>query len=318
MEPGNQTTVMVFMLLGLMRNNNGQVLLFIFFALVYLVTLIDSIGIVILCCTDPQLYMPMYFFISNLSFVDLCYSSTVAPTLLMGLLVDRNAISITGCAVQLFFFTTFCIAESILLTVMAFDRYTAICKPLHYTSVMTRRFCTQLVALPYVCGLLTGATYAFFTFRLSFCDSKIPHYFCDLFPFFKLSCVDTTLIEILVYTTITIFGSCNIMTLIVSYAYIIITILQIRSSTGRQKIFSTCSPHFASVILFYGTAFAVYLHPNTKDSVEADKVISVFYTVIVPMLNPLIYGLRSKDVKAAFWRTLKTHNVFINNKKERH
>ncbi|XP_030043867.1 olfactory receptor 1020-like [Microcaecilia unicolor] len=254
----------------------------------------------------PHLHTPMYFFISNLSFLDTCYSCVIAPKMLVNFLVENPTISISGCATQLYFYVALGTTECFLLAVMAYDRYAAIYNPLLYSTKMSKRLCLQLVVLSYIGGFLHSSIYIITTFQLPFCKSnEISHFFCDILPLLKLSCVSTKTIEILLYTfTGSISMSCLII-ILVSYLCILSTILKISSGEGRKKAFSTCASHVTAVTLFYGTISFMYLRPSSSYSEEQDKVVAVIYTFITPMLNPLIYSVRNKEVKAAFSKILQ-------------
>ncbi|XP_078503015.1 olfactory receptor 5AN1-like [Lissotriton helveticus] len=298
MKETNQSSMTGFILLGLTDDPLLQVPLFVLFLLVYVTTLIGNVTIMALIRVAPHLHTPMYFLLSNLSFVDICYSSAITPNMMANLLLGRMVISISGCAVQLFSFIVFGTSESLLLAVMAYDRYSAICHPLLYSAVMTGKMCMQLVIVVYICGLLHALLQTGVIFRLSFCGSKeISHFFCDVPPLLRLSCTDTFVNEILMLIcslTIAILSVCTILT---SYIYILTTIMRMSSSGGRLPAFSTCSSHLICVTLFYSTGLVVYLSPKLKYSSGFERVTSVFYTVVIPMLNPIIYSLRNQDVK---------------------
>nr|XP_033780561.1 olfactory receptor 1102-like isoform X2 [Geotrypetes seraphini]XP_033780562.1 olfactory receptor 1102-like isoform X2 [Geotrypetes seraphini] len=255
---------------------------------------------ILLIWFTPRLHTAMYFFLSNLSVVDTCYSSVIAPKMLVGFFVKRTAISFSGCATQLYFFVTFGTTECFLLAAMAYDRYVAICNPLLYVVIMSKRLCLQLVVSSYIGGLLHAMIHAVATFHLPFCKSnEIGHFFCDVPPLLKISCISTEINEILLFTfTGSITLGCLIV-ILVSYLYILASILKISSGEGRQKTFSTCASHITAVIIFYGTIAFMYLRPSSSYSVEQDKVVAVFYTLVIPMLNPLIYSVRNKDVKGS-------------------
>ncbi|XP_044872081.1 olfactory receptor 1038-like [Mauremys mutica] len=305
MEKGNHSEATEFILSGLTDRPELQVPLFVVFLLIYGITLVGNGGMILLIMIDPRLHTPMYFFLSNLFFCDLCYSSTICPKMLLNFLVERKSISYTACAVQMNLSDSFTDVECLLLAVMAYDRYVAICNPLHYTVTMSRQLCQQLVAGVYAGGLVDSMINTFFTFRLSFRSSNIiNHFFCDIPPLLALSCSDTHINEIVMFA----FTSCIIVssfvTVLLSYVYITSTILQIRSAEGRRKAFSTCSFHLITVVLLFGTLFFVYLRPTSSYSMDTDKVASLFYTLVIPMLNPLIYSLRNTEVKDALRRAM--------------
>ncbi|XP_078509475.1 olfactory receptor 5AR1-like [Lissotriton helveticus] len=300
MDIENQTTITEFLLLGFTDVRELQILLFALFLLLYLVTVLGNIGIILVIRMDHSLDTPMYYLLSNLSFLDLSYSSSVAPNTMANLVVKRKTISLTACATQLFSFAMFGTAEVYILAAMAFDRYIAICLPLLYTTIMKKSFCLQLVVCSYVLSFLQSLIVTVSIFRLRFCRSNvISHFFCDVPPLLKLSCSSTTLSEILIYTLGGFAEVSSISIIIVSYVYIISAILKIPSATGRLKTFSTCASHFTVVTLFYGTVFFMYFRPSSSYSKGQERVVSVVYTVVIPMMNPLIYSLRNKDFKLA-------------------
>nr|XP_033775741.1 olfactory receptor 1044-like [Geotrypetes seraphini] len=300
MEGGNQTSVTEFILFGLTRDPKLQIPLFVLFLLVYVITLLANIGIILVTKLDVRLQTPMYFFLFHLSIVDICYSSDITPKTLQTLLTEHKTISVLGCALQMYFFFCFGTIESHLLAVMAYDRYVAICNPLLYPIIMTRGLCMRMLSAVYIIGFCTALILSILTFQLSYCRSNvINHFFCDVLPVLVLSCSDTSVNDIVVFVfamfnTITAFTA-----ILISYTYIIASILRIRSAEGRRKAFNTCASHFTAVLIFYGTLFVTYLQPNSSYSMNQDKIVSVFYTVLIPMINPLIYSLRNKDVKAA-------------------
>uniref|UniRef100_A0A8C3F5K0 Olfactory receptor n=1 Tax=Chrysemys picta bellii TaxID=8478 RepID=A0A8C3F5K0_CHRPI len=301
MEKGNRSEVTEFILSGLTDRPEMQVPLFGVFLVIYGITLVGNGGMILLIMIDPQLHTPMYFFLSNLSFCDLCYSSIVSPKMLLNFLGERKSISYTACAVQLYLSIAFGDIECLLLAVMAYDRYVAICNPLLYTVTMSRQLCKVLVAGVYAVGFVDSMIHTCFIFRLSFCSSNIiNHFFCDIPPLLALSCSDTSINEILIFVFMTI----SFVTVLLSYVYIISTILQIRSAEGRHKAFSTCTFHLNAVVLFYGTQLFMYLRPPSSYSMDTDKVVSVFYTLVIPVLNPLIYSLRNTEVKDALRRAM--------------
>ncbi|XP_039390421.1 olfactory receptor-like protein OLF1 [Mauremys reevesii] len=305
MEKGNRSEVTEFILSGLTDHPELQVPLFVVFLLIYGITLVGNGGMILLITIDPRLQTPMYFFLSNLSFCDLCFSSIISPKMLLNFLAERKNISYSACAVQLYLCIIFSDAESLLLAVMAYDRYVAICNPLLYTVTMSRQLCKELVVGVFAVGLVDSVIETCFTFRLSFCSSNIiNHYGCDIPPLLALSCSDTRINEIVLFAFTFCITVSSFVTVLLSYVYIISTILQIRSAEGRRKAFSTCSFHLTAVVLFYGTLLFVYLRPPSSYSMDTDKVVSVFYTVVIPMLNPLIYSLRNTEVKDALRRAM--------------
>ncbi|KAM4848618.1 olfactory receptor-like protein OLF2 [Urocitellus parryii] len=304
----NFTLFTEFIFLGLSGRQDVQKGLFVFFFLVYGITLIANLGMIWLIKVDPRLHTPMYYFLSNLSFCDICYSSTVSPKMLADFLSEQKRIPYDFCAIQMYFFGAFADVECLMLAVMAYDRYIAICNPLLYTIAMSRRICTQLVAVAYIVGLVDSAIHTCLTFRLSFCNSNvINHFFCDIPPLLALSCSDTSINEIVMFTFIGCVVGLSIVTVLLSYSYIITTIFRMNSAEGRRKAFSTCASHLTAVAIFHGTLLFMYFRPSSSYSMDTDKMASVFYTVVIPMLNPLIYSLRNKDVKGALSKAISTN-----------
>ncbi|XP_044870507.1 olfactory receptor 1019-like [Mauremys mutica] len=314
MEKGNHSEATEFILSGLTDRPELQVPLFGVFLLIYGITLVGNGGMIFLIMIDPRLHTPMYFFLSNLSFCDLCFSSIISPKLLLNFLAQRKSISYTACAVQMNLSVIFTDVECLLLAVMAYDRYVAICNPLLYKVTMSRQLCKRLVAGVYAVGLLESVIQTCFTFQLSFCSSNIiNHFFCDIPPLLVLSCSDTRINEIVIFAFTCCITVSSFVTILLSYVYIISTILQIRSAEGWRKAFSTCSFHLTAVILLFGTLLFMYLRPTSSYSMDTDKVASAFYMVVIPMLNPLIYSLRNTEVKDALRRAMnKPPNQFLN------
>ncbi|XP_028717846.1 olfactory receptor 5W2-like [Peromyscus leucopus] len=300
MERENCSSFTDFILMGITNNSEIKVVLFTIFLLVYLINLVGNLGIIFLIKVDPQLQTPMYFFLSNLSFCDLCYSTAVGPKMLMDIFGNDKSIPFFGCALQFFVSCTFVDSECILLAVMAFDRYQAINNPLLYTVNMSSKLCSLLMAGVYLVGMADSLIHTTLTFHLCFCGSnKIDHFFCDIPPILLLSCSDTQVNELAIFT---IFGFIELSTIsgvLVSYCYIISSVLKIRSAEGRFKAFSTCASHLTTVAIFQGTVLFMYFRPSSSYSLDQDKMSSLFYTLVIPMLNPLIYSLRNKDVKEA-------------------
>ncbi|XP_014648582.1 PREDICTED: olfactory receptor 1002-like [Ceratotherium simum simum] len=306
MDYGNQTLVTEFFFVGLTNHFHHQVVLFVIFLLVYLISLLGNLGMITLICMDSRLHTPMYFFLSHLSFVDVCSSSVIGPKMLTDIFVQKKVISFFGCALQLWFFVHFVVTECFLLASMAYDRYMAICKPLLYTFIMSQRVCVQLVVGPYTVGLLIATTHTTSTFCLPYCGPNIiNHFFCDLLPILSLACADTQVNQVLLSILAGAVGVLSGVIILVSYIYIVIAVLRIRSADGRRKAFSTCTSHLTAVSILYGTLFFIYVHPNSSFSLDIDKVVSVFYTAVVPMLNPVIYSLRNKEVQDSFRRVFE-------------
>ncbi|XP_007497751.2 olfactory receptor 5B12-like [Monodelphis domestica] len=297
----NSSEVKEFILVGLTDAPELQVPLFIMFMVIYVITVVGNLGMVVIIFWDSRLHTPMYFFLSNLSLVDFGYSTAITPKVMAGFLTGNKIISYNGCAAQIFFFAAFATVESYLLAAMAYDRHVAVCKPLHYTTTMTSSVCASLVIGSYVCGFLNSSIHTGDTFSLHFCNSNvIPHFFCDFPPLLALSCSDTHITELVIFFVVAFNVFFAIFTILVSYLFIFVAILRMHSAEGRQKAFSTCASHLTAVSIFYGTIIFMYLQPSSSHSMDTDKMASVFYTMVIPMLNPLVYSLRNKDVKSAF------------------
>ncbi|XP_006122798.2 olfactory receptor 5AR1-like [Pelodiscus sinensis] len=305
MEEGNHSEVTEFFLSGLTDRLELQVPLFVLFLLIYIITVIGNGGMILLITIDPRLQTPMYFFLRNLSFCDLCCSSVITPKMLQIFLAERKSISRTACAVQMYFFVHCVDMESLLLAVMAYDRYVAICNPLLYTVIMSRQRCNLLVAGVCAVGLVDSLLQTCCIFRLSFCLSNlIRHFYCDVPPMLELSCSDTHTIEIVMFASTCYITLSTILIVLLSYVCIFSTILRIRSAEGRCKAFSTCASHLCAVGMFHGTQLFMYFRPPSSYSMDTDKIASVFYTVVVSMLNPLIYSLRNREVKDALRKAI--------------
>ncbi|XP_004715009.1 olfactory receptor 1002-like [Echinops telfairi] len=312
MDYRNQTLVTEFLFIGLTNHFPYQVVLFLIFFCVYLVTLLGNVGMVSLIWMDSRLHTPMYFFLSHLSFVDVCSSSVMGPKMLTDIFADRKVISFFGCAAQIYFFGQFVVTECFLLASMAYDRYVAICNPLMYMLIMSHRICVQLVIGPYAMGFISMMTHSTLTFGLPYCDSNIiNHFFCDLLPVLSLACADTQLNKKLLFFLAGALGVLSGGIILVSYIYIIAAILKVGSAAGRRKAFSTCSSHLTTVSILYGTLFFIYVRPSSSFSLNINKVLSLFYTAVIPMLNPIIYSLRNKEVKESFRRTLQRMKFLI-------
>ncbi|XP_032751296.1 olfactory receptor 1444 [Rattus rattus] len=301
----NITEVTEFILLGLTDDPNLQVPLLLIFLFIYLATLIGNGGMMVIIFSDSHLHTPMYFFLCNLSFVDLGYSSAVAPKMVAALQSGNKVISYNGCAAQFFFFVGFATVECYLLASMAYDRHAAVCRPLHYSTTMTTGVCTILTIGSYTCGFLNASVHAADTFKLSFCGSnKINHFFCDIPPLLALACSNTHISKLVVFFVVGFNVFFTLLVIIISYLFIYIAIQNMKSSEGRKKAFSTCASHLTAVSIFYGTIIFMYLQPSSGQSMDTDKIASVFYTVVIPMLNPLIYSLRNREVKSALLKIL--------------
>ncbi|XP_057584123.1 olfactory receptor 1030-like [Hippopotamus amphibius kiboko] len=301
----NYTAATEFILLGLTDRAELQPVLFVVFLVIYLVTVVGNVSLILLIRSDSKLHMPMYFFLSHLSFVDLCYATTITPQMLVNLLSKRKTISFLGCVIQFQFFISLGITDYYMLTVMAFDRYMAICKPLLYASKMSRCVCLSLVATPYIYGFANGLAQTILMFRLSFCGpNKINHFYCADPPLLVLACSDTYVKETAMFVVAGFNLTCSLTIILISYIFIFTTILRMRSAEGRHKAFSTCGSHLMAVTVFYGTLFCMYLRPPSSTSVAQGKIVAVFYIFVSPMLNPLIYSLRNKDVKRAIRKVI--------------
>ncbi|XP_027702184.1 olfactory receptor 5A1-like [Vombatus ursinus] len=305
-KENNSTSVTTFFLLGFSDHPELQVSLFVTFLGIYLVTLAWNLSLIILIQIDSRLHTPMYFFLSNLSFIDISYSSTIAPKMLSDFFKEQKAITFVGCATQFFFFVGTALTECCLLAAMAYDRYAAISNPLLYIAIMSQDLCTKMVAGAYVGGFLSSLIQTSSIFQLDFCGPNlINHFFCDLPPVLALSCSDTFLSQMINFLVVVAVGGTSFLILLISYGYIIAAVLKTNSSEGRYKAFNTCASHLTVVTLLYGPALFTYLRPSSSYSLSRDKVISVFYSVAIPMLNPLIYSLRNSEIKAALKKVLE-------------
>ncbi|DAA30876.1 TPA: olfactory receptor Olr1346-like [Bos taurus] len=287
-----------------------QALLFALFLALYMVAVLGNLTMIVVITLDAHLHSPMYFFLKNLSFVDLCYSSVIYPKALANFLSSSKVITFAGCATQFFFFSMVGTTEAFLLAVMAYDCLVAICSPLCYPISMRPSVCARLVLGTYCGGCVNSILQTSFTFSLQFCSSNhIDHFFCDVPPLLKLACADTTINELVMFGLCGVIIVGTILVILISYGYITVTILKMRSGGGRHKLFSTCGSHLTAVSVYYGTVFVMYAQPGAVESVEQGKVVSVFYTLVIPMLNPLIYSLRNKEVKDALWRLGQKHTA---------
>nr|XP_006214099.1 olfactory receptor 1052-like [Vicugna pacos] len=301
----NHTGVKEFLLVGLTENPNLQIPLFVLFILIYFITLVGNWGMIVLIWLNTQLHSPMYFFLSNLSFCDICYSTVIAPKMLVNFLSEHKSSTFAGCVLQSSFFAVYGSTEGILLSMMAYDHYVAIANPLLYTVIMTQRVCILMVLVSYLGGLINSLTQTIGLLKLDFCGPNIVnHYFCDIPPLLKLSCSDAHNNEMLLLIFSGVIAMFTLIIIVVSYTRIITAIQRICSAEGRYKAFSTCASHLTAVTLFYGSGTFSYIQPSSQYSLEQEKVSAVFYTLVIPMLNPLIYSLRNKDVKDAAKRSI--------------
>ncbi|XP_062951131.1 olfactory receptor 5AS1-like [Cynocephalus volans] len=307
----NYTTPTEFIFVGFTDYKPFRVTLFLVFLIVYTLTAVGNMGLIILVNINSSLQNPMYYLLSNLSFLDISYSTAITPKMLVNFLASRKSISFYGCVLQMFFFACFADAECLILAAMAYDRYAAICKPLLYSTLMSRRVCNCFIVLAYLGGTMTSMVHVCFTFRLPFCGSNIVnHFFCDIPPLLALSCADTHINVLLLFALCGFIQTSTFVVIFISYFCILITVLSIKSSGGRSKTFSTCASHLTGVTLFYGALLFTYLRPTTDYSLDTDKVVALFYTVVFPMFNPIIYSFRNKDVKNALKKLLERNQIF--------
>uniref|UniRef100_A0A8C4WJY4 Olfactory receptor n=1 Tax=Gopherus evgoodei TaxID=1825980 RepID=A0A8C4WJY4_9SAUR len=306
MDWGNQTAIKEFILLGFGDLPDMQILLFLLFLVIYITTVVGNSLIIVLVVVDQHLHTPMYFFLGNLSCLEICYTSTILPRILVSLLTGDKSISVNGCITQLYFFAVLAATECYLLAVMSYDRYLAICKPLHYSTLMNTRFCLQLAAGTWLNGFLAITIFILFMSQFIFCGpNEIDHFFCDPISLIKLSCGDTGLIILLDFilaSAVVLLGSWAITA--VSYFYIVATIIRILSAKERSKAFSTCSSHITVLSIVFGSCIFMYVRPKQRDGLDITKGVANLNTVITPMLNPFIYSLRNKQVIQVFKDTL--------------
>ncbi|KAM7150554.1 olfactory receptor 8S1-like [Macrochelys suwanniensis] len=301
----NQTTVTEFILLGFSSDPQMQIFLFVLFLVIYLITLLANIMIILVIRADPQLHTPMYFFLSHLSFVDICYSSVTVPNMLINFLAEHKTISVSGCIAQIFFIILSAGTEIFILSAMAYDRYAAICDPLHYMETMNKGICVLLVTGAWTIGFLDATINAVFALKLNFCGpNQISHFSCELPRLLKMSCTDILTNQMVLLTFVVIFGSSCFLLTLISYIHIISTILRIRSTEGRRKAFSTCSSHLIVVGVFYLTASFQYTKPSSVSSMALDEMFSIQYSILTPMLNPIIYSLKNREMKTAIRKML--------------
>uniref|UniRef100_A0A8C5QVM1 Olfactory receptor n=1 Tax=Leptobrachium leishanense TaxID=445787 RepID=A0A8C5QVM1_9ANUR len=274
---------------------------FILFLSMYMITLLGNMLLITAVRLNPQLQTPMYFFLTNLALIDICFSSTIVPLILVNTLSEDRRITWSGCASQMFISLALGATECLLLAVMAFDRYVAICKPLRYHVILNQRLCVSLITSCWMLCIINSLIHVNLTFRLSFCRThQINHYFCEVPPLFQMSCSDTWFNEFIIHISALTLGMCSFLLTLVSYFRIICTIMQTHSSEGRHKTFSSCSSHLIVVSLYYGPIMVMYLRPHSAYSPETDKTISILYTVVTPMFNPIVYGIRNKPVIVEF------------------
>ncbi|XP_005864064.1 PREDICTED: olfactory receptor 7A10-like [Myotis brandtii] len=305
MEPGNGTQISEFLLLGISQALELQPLIFGLFLSMYLITVFGNLLIILAVSSDSHLHTPMYFFLSNLSLVDICFTSTTVPKMLVNIQTQSKAITYEGCITQMYFFILFAVLDNFILTVMAYDRFVAICHPLHYMVIMNPQLCGLLVLLSWIMSVLNSLLESLMVLGLHFCsDLEIPHFFCELNQVLQLACSDTFLNNIVMYSSAGLLGGGPLAGILYSYSKILFSIRGISSSQGKYKAFSTCASHLLVVSLFYGTSLGVYLSSTATQNAHSSATASVMYTVVTPMLNPFIYSLRNNDLKRALERFL--------------
>ncbi|XP_053767974.1 olfactory receptor 7A17-like [Desmodus rotundus] len=310
MEVVNLTQISEFLLLGLSEDPELQPLLFGLFLSMYLITVLGNLLIILAVSSDSHLHTPMYFFLSNLSLVDICFTSTTIPKMLVNIQTQSKIITYEGCITQMYFFLFFGVSDNFLLTVMAYDRYVAICHPLHYTVIMNSRLCGLLVLVSWITSSLYSLLESLTVLQLSFCaDLEIPHFFCELNQMSQLACSDTFLNNMVMYFSVLLLAGGPLAGILYSYSKIVSSIQAISSAQGKYKVFSTCASHLSVVSLFYCTSLGVYLSSAATHSSQSSAVISVLYTVVTPMLNPFIYSLRNRDIKGALRRLVGTAGI---------
>nr|XP_056704655.1 olfactory receptor 10R2-like [Euleptes europaea] len=305
MKRDNQSVVTEFILIGFSSFPDLQAPLFVVCSFMYLAILAGNIIIIATIRRDSTLHTPMYFFLAMLSSSETCYTFSIIPNMLVNLLREKGTISFIGCAVQMYVFLAFANINCMLLTVMGYDRYVSICKPLHYSVLMNQRFCTKLVAFSVTTGFVFSTLEAYFIFTLPFCGpNKIHHFFCDLAPLLELACGRNYLGEIVIFLICILMVSCSFLLILLSYIVILNTILKIPTTDGKRKAFSTCASHLIVVVVHFGCASIIYLRPQSRYTLNEDTFISVTYTLMTPLLNPVVYSLRNKDVQIALKKSL--------------
>ncbi|XP_014690619.1 olfactory receptor 11A1-like [Equus asinus] len=308
----NQTTIVEFVLRGFSSVRQLNIFLFMIFLVFYMLTVSGNILIVLLVLVSYHLHTPMYFFLVNLSFLEIWYTSNIVPKMLLIVIAEQKTISVAGCLTQFYFFGSLAATECLLLAVMSYDRYLAICQPLHYPILMTGPLCTRLAASSWLCCFFLTAITMVLLSQLTFCGpNEIDHFFCDFTPLVHLSCMDTSLTETIAYATSSAVTLVPFLLIMASYSCILVAILRIPSGTGRQKAFSTCSSHLTVVTLFYGTLIGTYLMPSANSSQLLHKGFSLLYTILTPMFNPIIYSLRNKDIHETLKKCLSKKSAFL-------
>nr|XP_008510102.1 PREDICTED: olfactory receptor 5A2-like [Equus przewalskii] len=307
----NNTIVTKFILLGFSDHPQMKIFYFVLFLGIYLLTLAWNMSLIILIRMDSHLHTPMYFFLSNLSFLDICYVSSTTPKTLSGIITEKKTISFIGCATQYFVFCGMGLTECFLLAAMAYDRYAAICNPLLYTAVISHTLCLKMmVAGAYVGGFLSSLIETYSVYQHDFCGPNlINHFFCDLPPVLVLSCSDTFTSQVVNFIVGVVVGMVSVLVILISYGYIVTAVVKISSARGRTKAFSTCGSHLTAVTLFYGSGLFMYMRPSSSYSLNRDKVVSVFYALVIPMVNPIMYSLRNKEIKSAVRKAMERKHV---------
>ncbi|XP_015674592.1 olfactory receptor 10C1-like [Protobothrops mucrosquamatus] len=312
MKKGNQSCLTEIILLGFSDFQSMRELLFCLALIFYFMALVGNSLILILIFLSPTLHMPMYFFLWNLSFLEIGYTSSISPKMLVNLLSEKQTISFWGCGCQMCFFLLFGVTECCLLCVMAYDRYVAICKPLQYPYIMNYRECAKLASTSWAIGISLGLGHSISIFTLPFCGSnRISHFFCDLMPVLRLASTNTYKNEVAIAILTVVVDLTPFLLILVSYTLIIFTILRMPVAKNRRKAFSTCSSHLTVVFIFYGTVIFTYIRPNSEYSVDTNRFLALLYTVVTPSLNPIIYSLRNKEIKAAFMKLVTKKTVFM-------
>ncbi|MBZ3880710.1 Olfactory receptor 2K2 [Sciurus carolinensis] len=304
MHGENFTHWSFFFLEGFSRYPRLEIVLFVFSLVMYVITLLGNSSLISITLLDSRLQTPMYVFLGNLSFMDICYTSASIPTLLVNLLSSRKTIIFAGCAVQMYLALAMGSTECVLLAVMAYDRYVAICNPLRYSIIMNRQVCVQMATVSWVTGCLTALLETTFALQTPLCGNLIDHFTCEILAVLKLACTSSLLVDVIMLVVSILLLPIPMLLICISYVFILSTILRISSAEGRHKAFSTCGAHLTVVILYYGAALSMYLKPSSSNSQEIDKIISLLYGVLTPMLNPIIYSLRNKEVKDAMKKLL--------------
>ncbi|XP_013368597.1 PREDICTED: olfactory receptor 2K2 [Chinchilla lanigera] len=297
MQQENVTIWSFFFLEGLAKYPRLEIVLFIFSLIMYLVTLVGNSTLILIIILDSHLQTPMYFFLGNLSFMDICYTSASVPTLLVNLLSSQKTIYFSGCAIQMYLSLAMGSTECVLLAVMAYDRYVAICNPLRYPTIMNRQVCAQMASVSWTTGCLTALLESSFALKTPLCGNLIDHFTCEILAVLRLACSRSQLMDMIMLVVSILLLPIPMLLICISYVFILSTILRISSAEGRNKAFSTCGAHLTVVILFYGAALSMYLKPSSSNSQEVDKIISFLYGLLTPVLNPIIYSLRNKEVK---------------------